>query len=340
MNDESNFCYALLMKFAPSALLILLIWSAPALAGGFDLQGHRGARGLLPEHSLIGFAKALAIGVTTLEFDVGITRDATFVVSHEPRLSPNVTRNKRGEWLVAPTPAIRELSLKKLQQYDVGRIAPGTRYARRLPHQVGSDGVRIPTLAQVVALTRKLGNKTVRFNIETKIRPDRPDETMPANLFAVMLLGEIEEEGIGDRTTIQSFDWRTLRAVQAFAPHIPTVYLTAQRKWLDNIQAGKPGPSPWTAGLDIDDHGGSVPRLIKAARGKIWSPYHNDLKPHTLREAHDLGLKVVVWTVNKRSRMKKLIEMGVDGIISDYPDRLRAVMAEKGLPLPAATPPR
>ncbi len=316
---------------------VLAVW-LPASAAAFDLQGHRGARGLAPENSLPGFALTLAIGVTTLELDTGVTADGHVVVSHDRRLSPSLTRGPDGGWLEKPTPAVNALTLEQLQRYDIGRINPDSRYARRFPGQVGQDGVVIPTLAQVFALAAERGNRHVRFNIETKLRPDRPAETLPPAEFAALVVAAVRGAGLADRATIQSFDWRTLIKVQETAPEIPTVYLTAQQRWLDNVQAGGEGASPWTAGFDIDDHGGSIPRLVKAAGGAVWSPYHRELDATQLRQAQDLGLKVVVWTVNDKQRMAELIEMGVDGIITDYPDRLREVMAAKGMPLPKPTP--
>src|SRR5262245_19129800 len=109
------------------------------------------------------------------------------------------------------------------------------------------------------------------------------------------------------RVTIQSFDWRTLAIVQKEAPAIPTVYLTAETTSPNNVPRDA-SPSPWTAGHQLSAHGGSVPRLVKAAGGAIWSPYHNDLTRERLKEAHALGLKVVVWTVNAEADMRRLIE--------------------------------
>jgi len=140
---------------------------------------------------------------------------------------------------------------------------------------------------------------------------------------------------MAERTTLQSFDWRTLRYAQKVAPEIKTVCLTVQQPGDDNIQAGKPGPSPLLAGLHVDDFGGSVPRLVKAAGCAVWSPNARDLTAATLTEAHKEGLKVIVWTVNEESEMNALAESGVDGIISDYPDRLRKVLARRGVTLPA-----
>ena len=112
--------------------------------------------------------------------------------------------------------------------------------------------------------------------------------------------------------------------------------LTVERGANDNIQRGQPGPSPWTAGLDVDDFGGSTPRLVKAAACTGWSPLYLDLTDGALKEAQALGLKVIPWTVNEPADMERLIAAGVDGLITDYPDRLRAVMAARKMPLPPA----
>ena len=150
------------------------------------------------------------------------------------------------------------------------------------------------------------------------------------------LIAVARAHGVAERTTIQSFDWRTLKIVQAEAPEIATAYLTIQQHGEDNIRAGA-GGSPWTAGMRYREHG-SVPRMVKAAGGSIWSPYHGDLTAASLAEAHQLDLKVIPWTVNDVAEMDRLIDMGVDGIISDYPDRLREAARAKGFALPAPTP--
>lgn len=319
-------------------LLGTLCGASLCMAAGLDLQGHRGARGLKPENTLAAFAEALAIGVSTLELDVGLSRDDVVVVSHDPRLDPNITRAPDGRWLSGPGAPLRSLTFAQIRRYDVGRIRPGTRYARRFPHQTPVDGARIPALREVIALTERAGNDTVRFNIETKLIPTEPELTADPATFAQRLIETLRAGGVAQRASIQSFDWRTLQHVQALAPEIPTVYLTVQKRWRDNVKRGRPGPSPWTAGFDVDDYGGVVPRLVKAAGGHAWSPDHDELSAAALAEAHALGLTVIVWTVNEPAEMRRLIELGVDGIITDYPDRLRAVMEHAGMALPAATP--
>jgi glycerophosphoryl diester phosphodiesterase len=312
-------------------LIAITLFATPGFA--FDLEGHRGARGLLPENTLPAFAKAMDIGVTTLELDLCVTADGFLVVSHDLVLNPNHTRTDDGNWVTDTDLAIRTLTVDEVQSYDVGRINPDSRYAKKFPHQQPVDDARIPTLAQVFDLVRERHADHVRFNIETKINPEKPDLTVTPQTFAERLIEELKRHNMTDRSEVQSFDWRTLAEVQKLAPTIPTVYLSAQRSWLDNIRAGQPGPSPWTAGIDVDDYGGSVPKAVKAAGGKVWSPYWRDLTAESLKDAHDAGLTVVVWTVDDVADMEKLMDLGdggVDGIITDYPDRLHALLEKRG----------
>lgn len=316
-----------------TAALLVMNTAAPA----FDLQGHRGARGLLPENTLPAFAKALTIGVSTLELDVAITRDGVIVVSHDATLNPDITREADGLWIEHSDIPIYGLSWLEVQQYDVGRIRPGSDYARRFANQRPVDGTRMPQLADVFALARRAGNDDVHFNIETKISPEHPQYTLPPVEFSRALITLVRQERLESRVTIQSFDWRTLQVVQQEAPQIRTAYLTAQQPWQDNIRAHAIS-SPWTAGHHVSAHGGSVPRLVHAAGGAVWSPYFGDITAESVREAQRLGLKVVVWTVNAPRDIARMMDYGVDGIISDYPDRLRHTAAKRGRPLPQPTP--
>ena len=325
-------------QFAVARVLAAAVFAlAPLLADAFDLQGHRGTRGLAPENTLPAFAAALSLGVTTLELDTSITKDEVVVVSHDARLNPDITRGADGRWLNPPTRAVRELTLDALRHYDVGRIKPGSEYSYRYPDQKRMDGVRMPTLAQVFQLARSAGNTEVRFNIEIKTSPERPGDTLAPEAFAKALLATIERERMSSRVIIQSFDWRALKAVQELAPNIPTSYLSAQQQFLDNIAAGKAEGSLWTADIQIRDHG-SIPKMVKAAGGAIWSPYFPELSAELVKEAHALGLKVIPWTANRTEDLVRLIDWGVDGLITDRPDFLREVMAQKNLVLPKPTP--
>jgi glycerophosphoryl diester phosphodiesterase len=320
-------CRAAASAAAAAAASLALISSAMA----FDLQGHRGARGLAPENTLAGFAAALRIGVDTLELDLAITRDGVVVISHDPRLNPDLTRDASGNWITAPGPAINTLSLGELQRYDVGRLQPGTRYAQRYPQQLPADGERIPTLAALFQKVKALGADHVRFNIEIKQTPLEPGLTPQPEAFARAVLAVVREHGMGQRVTVQGFDWRSLQAMRALAPEIPIAALTVRQSFLDNLTDPR-----WTAGLKLADHGGSVPRLVKALGAAVWSPYHLELDAGSLAEAKALGLKVIPWTVNEPAQIEPLLGLGVDGIITDHPERVRDAMARRRMPLPAA----
>lgn len=327
------------MRFAritSAAIILTMTLSAYAADRPFDIEAHRGGRALRPENTLQSFANALSIGVDTLELDMGVTKDGVIVISHERGLNPDLARDATGAYVPPPGIPFVKLTLAEVESYDVGQIRPGSDYAARFPDQKSVPGTRIPTLAQVFALVRRSGNRHVRLNIETKIDPGHPEESPDPARFVGTVLDLLRTENFADRVTIQSFDWRTLQLVQKQAPTIPTVYLSMQAGDEANVFRDK--PSPWTAGFDPMRFGGSVPRTVKAAGGAIWSPLYTDIDDAAVKEAHDLGLKVVVWTVNDAKAMADLIGMGVDGIISDRPDLLRQVAGEKGVTLPAPTP--
>ncbi len=284
----------------------------PRIANGsFDVQAHRGGRGLLPENTLAAFDKALALGVTTLELDTGITADDQVVISHDATLNPFITRDASGAWLPSRGPSIRSLTFAQLQSYDVGRLLPDSNYARAFPEQKEVDGQRIELLSTLFARVANAGSQAanVRFNIETKLEPE-PGVTASPEVFVREILKTIEAASrttpsLRSRVTIQSFDWRSLAIVQRVAPDIATSYLTVGQSTADNDAA---------------------PEKIVAAGGKIWSPGYRNLQARHVTQAHRLGLAVLPWTVNEESDMRRLIDYGVDGIITDYPDRLLSVV--------------
>ncbi len=293
-----------------------------------ELQGHRGARGLVPESTLEGFARALEIGVDTLELDTGITSDGVVVVHHDRRLNPDHTRDADGRFIETPGALLHALRWSDLASLDVGRARPGSRTASQFPRQQPLDGARIPTLRQVLELALRAGPPGLQLNIETKLSPLAAQETLPPEPFVRLLLRDLREAGLLGRSTIQSFDWRTLREVQRQAPGVRTACLTSQQPQGPGLADGI-----WTAGLRLADHG-SAPRMVKSAGAQVWSPFHGDVDAANIAEAQALGLRVAVWTVNDPRLMDRLIDLGVDALITDEPDRAREVMARRGLPLP------
>jgi glycerophosphoryl diester phosphodiesterase len=291
-----------------------------------DIIGHRGAAGLMPENTLAAFKKACEIGVDAFELDVLLTAEGKIVVHHDYALKPEIARTPGGEWLSRPGPLIRELSLAKVKTYDVGRLKPGTRYARRYPEQLPVDGERIPTLDEVILLLGADCDPTTQLWVEIKTNPEKPSLTPPPETVADAIVQLLRIQKRAERAHVLSFDWRTLRHVQKIAPEIDTIYLSLEGKSLNNIKAGQPGASPWLAGFDIDDFGGSIPQAVKAAGGRYWAPYYKHLTYRRLAEAHKLGIQVFVWTPDRREDMLRLIEMGVDGIITNRPDILKSIL--------------
>jgi glycerophosphoryl diester phosphodiesterase len=305
-------------------------------AAAVDLQGHRGTRGLAPENTLAAFRKAIEIGVTTLETDLALTADDVLVLVHDPRLSRALTRSGDGRWLAEDGAPIRSLTSVELRAFDVGRIDPSHPDAKSWPQQVPADGERIPTLAELFALARDArspGGRPVRFNIETKLTPDSAVPTASAEEFARAVARGIAAADVTERVTVQSFDWRTLRTLKRIAPQVRTACLTIEAKAMNTVRADASGASPWHDGLKQADHGGSLPRTVHAAGCAAWSPLWRNLTPDLVAEAHGLGLAVIAWTVNEPADIERMLDLGVDGIITDYPDRARRILAKRGVPV-------
>ena len=303
-----------------------------------EVQGHRGARGLWPENTLAAFAAALELGVSAVELDCGMTRDGVMVVTHDPDLNPDLTRGADGGFLTATGPRIVDLTWKELEAYDVGRLRPGSAYAARFPEQQAVEGERIPRLADVLALVRARGLGRVRVAIEVKTFPEEPRLTASPEALVVALRQDVEATGTLTLVSVMAFDWRVLTAARALMPQAATVALTEEQRGADTVRIGAPEPSPWLGGLDPARFGNSVVRLVKATGAGTWGPDYQDLNAQRIAEAHELGLRVVPWTVNATADMERLLELGVDGMTSDRPDVLRELLGSRGLAVPPALP--
>jgi glycerophosphoryl diester phosphodiesterase len=340
-----------------SAALLLAIPSQAMAAdsnpqGGdnhFDLQAHRGGIGLTVESTLASFAKGIETGVSTLELDLQITKDGREVITHDRKISGQKCAD------TAPvTPGdqmfpyvgkyIKDLTFAQVRSLDCG-----TRTLPQFPGQQASPGAKMPTLAEVFALANAHHASQVKFNIETKVEAGAPEQTAPRDEFVKVALREIKAANMQHRVSIESFDWGALRLVQQQAPQIPTVALTNK----DFLQAGQPGKSPWLGGIDSDDFGGDLVASAASLGFDAISPVHGTPQNGTVedanyvpyvtadmvRRAHEAGMQVIPWTVDDKPTMRALIAAGVDGMITDYPDRLREVMGESGMKLPQAYQP-
>lgn len=290
--------------------------------------GHRGAAGLAPENTLAAFTAALNLGVAAVEMDVQLTRDGKVVVYHDLTLKPEITRTADGEWLDAWTSlAIKDLSLGELKQYDVGRLDPHTFYAERYSDQVPSDGETIPTLQAVINRVQS-HNRYTELWIEIKTSPLAPQVSSRPEDVAKAVVRIVRRNQLTHNVKILAFDWRALHTVRQLAPEMATVYLTNTSARMNTMQTGTAGPSPWTDGLDIDHYDDSIPALVAAAGGGFWAPRHNQITPEDVAEAHRLGIKVFVWTPDGEKELRRSIGLGVDGIITNRPDRLIALLSQ------------
>ena len=335
--NKDTTCLAVIRALVGLAVISAIISCSAAETGSLSpdhvqpaqqtyVIGHRGAAGLAPENTLVAFKKACEVGVQAVELDVFLSKDREIVVHHDFILNPDIARTPDGKWLRGGDLAINTLTLSELKAYDVGRLKPGTRYAKRYPDQEPADGERVPTLDQVIELMKNHCSQATEIWIEIKTNPEKPALTPAPETVADAVVIILEKQGFEGRSRILSFDWRALVHVQKIAPDIPTVYLSIVGVRLNNIKPGQPGASSWMAGLDIDDFSGSIPRAVKAAGGRYWASYYKELSYRRMQEAHELGLRVFAWTPDSRSQMQLLIEKQVDGIITNRPDILKELI--------------
>ncbi|HED13652.1 MAG TPA: glycerophosphodiester phosphodiesterase [Gammaproteobacteria bacterium] len=301
------------------------------------IHGHRGARGLRPENTLPAFATALSIGVDALELDIAITADQKVVIAHDRLLNPALLRRPDGQRYPDGTTRIADMTLHDLQTLDCGRLDPDSDYARDWPQQQAVDGAWIPELRELVALVHKAKNSTVLFNIEIKTSPLTPWESWPVEAYVDRLLEEIYLLGIDRRSLLQSFDWRALQRVQHLAPGIPTGYLSVQQPWFNSVEAARNCNSPWLAGLK-KSHTIDLPEWVHQAGGSYWAPYFGDINGELIARTHAKGLRLAVWSVNREVDQQRMLDLGPNMIITDYPDRLRRLLQDRSIALATPTP--
>lgn len=301
---------------------------------------HRGGAGLRPENTLAAFANALDLGVDGFELDVHVAKDGTVVVFHDDALKGDIVRDADGRWLDGPTPLIKDLSYAQLQTYDIGRLKPQSKYGARYPAQMPQDGERIPRLADVIWLMKRSGGSE-RLWIELKSNFLDRSRTAAPQSMAEAVLRVLKREKFLDRSILVGFDWPALIAAKKLSPKIECWFTTLPQSWfgeaapqaahgpppkgeLEALRKLEQSSAPWTGGFDRPKFG-SVAKAAKAAGADGWFPFFADLNRATISEARDLGLKIGAWTVNETADLERLADLGVDGLCTDYPDRLAGV---------------
>ena len=312
----------------------------------FDLEAHRGGRDVRPENTLYSYAYAIELGATSIECDMQLTKDGQIVMSHNPILNSDITRDKNGNYIENNKYDIRLMTVDELKKFDVGVMDPncGEYYDLHGKTQFTYDA-KIPTLEELMQLIQSYGDKNIVLNIETKSYPDPASAGYKNNAdpkkFVEVFNNIVKKYNMEDRVVLQSFDWQTLIEMKKLNPNISTSALwQEQPSWgrdSESLRRYEKKKSPWLGGLDIKDYQGNPVKAAHAIGADIISPYYTEISKQDVDEAHSLGMKVVPWTVNNEKDMNMLLDMGVDGIISDKPWLLKQVLEKRNIKLHTPT---
>lgn len=312
----------------------------------FDLEAHRGGRDIRPENTLYSYAYAIELGATSIECDMQLTKDGQIVMSHNPILNSDITRDENGNYIENNKYDIRLMTVDELKKFDVGVMDPncGEYYDLHGKTQFTYDA-KIPTLEELMQLIQSYGDKNIILNIETKSYPDPASAGYKNNAdpkkFVEVFNNIVKKYDMEDRVVLQSFDWQTLIEMKKLNPNISTSALwQEQPSWgrdSESLRRYEKKKSPWLGGLDIKDYQGNPVKAAHAIGADIISPYYTEISKQDVDEAHSLGMKVVPWTVNNEKDMNMLLDMGVDGIISDKPWLLKQVLEKRNIKLHTPT---
>lgn len=312
----------------------------------FDLEAHRGGRDVRPENTLYSYAYAIELGATSIECDMQLTKDGQIVMSHNPILNSDITRDENGNYIENNKYDIRLMTVDELKKFDVGVMDPncGEYYDLHGKTQFTYDA-KIPTLEELMQLIQSYGDKNIVLNIETKSYPDPASAGYKNNAdpkkFVEVFNNIVKKYDMEDRVVLQSFDWQTLIEMKKLNPNISTSALwQEQPSWgrdSESLRRYEKKKSPWLGGLDIKDYQGNPVKAAHAIGADIISPYYTEISKQDVDEAHSLGMKVVPCTVNNEKDMNMLLDMGVDGIISDKPWLLKQVLEKRNIKLHTPT---
>jgi glycerophosphoryl diester phosphodiesterase len=300
-----------------------------AFSGDADtirVVGHRGARGILPENSIVGFDFALSIGVDLLEFDVLLTADEVPVITHNHQLHGSGVRGPDGRFLNGEQPQVASLRMEDVARFDIGRLDGTTEYGRRFPDQAQLDGIRVPRLTELLHLVSQPKHANACLMLELKSDPDVANDGKARERIVSIVCDEVRAAGLTDRTLLHSFDWELLDECRRQAPDMPISFLTQLHESADDV--GEDSAIPVTP--DLDRPGISVPDEVDRAGGSLWCPHFSEITADDLARARELDLCVAVWTVNETADIDAMIDLRVDAIVSDYPGRVQRRLSDRG----------
>ena len=294
------------------------------------IYGHRGARGNLPENTLESFSFLFENKIFAFETDVLISKDLVPVITHDFRLDINMTKDADENWISDENIKIYDLTYEEILKYDVGSINKLSRYGRRFLNQKSLPNQKIPKLSDIFDLINSKSIDDIVLNLEIKSTPVEDNLTPSPKEMVSIIKKEIEKSKLKEKILISSFDWRILKEFSIQMPNIARGYLSFQQNSGVKIEKTIYKNSPWMdLALAFKEY--DLPILIKQIGGKVWCPFYRDITKKDVDMAHEEGLVVNVWTVNKENDMMKMIEYGVDAIITDYPLVLKEVCEKNNI---------
>lgn len=300
-----------------------------AFSGDADtirVVGHRGARGILPENSMVGFDFALSIGVDLLEFDVLLSGDDIPVITHNHEFHGSAVRGADGAFLNGENLRVASLTMADIERFDVGRLNVETEYGRRFPDQAQMDGVRVPRLSELLQLVSQPGYASACLMLELKSDPDLAQDSAERARIVSIVCDEVRRAEMTDRTLLHSFDWALLAECRRQAPDMPLSFLTQLQE--NEHDVGEDSSILVTP--DFSNPDTSVPDEVSRAGGSLWCPHFTELDASSLARARELGLTIAVWTVNELDDIESMIDLRVDAIVTDYPGRVQQRLSERG----------
>ena len=292
--------------------------------GFIKIYGHRGARGVLPENTLESFEYLFENNIRAYETDILISKDNIPVITHDFKLDPSYTKDVNGNWIEDENIKIIDLTYEEILKYDVGTLNKLSRYGRKFINQKSLDNQKIPKLSDLLKLSSDNDFDDLLINLEIKSTPIEEGLTPSPEEMVKIVIDEVGRSNLSDKIIYSSFDWRVLREIKERDPKIPRAHLTsgAKGKIYDK--------SPW---LDFTPLHSEVelPKLIKALGGSAWHPNYKDINREVIEISRNESLPVNVWTVNREQDMLRMIDYGVDGIMTDYPLKLKELCDKENI---------
>ena len=299
-------CEPLLDAFRGSAKIIRIV-------------GHRGARGLFPENSIVGFENIFKIGVTLIELDVVFSKDKTPIITHDHTINPSTSRDVDGEF-VNENIKVSSLTVEQIKNYEIGRLDLDSDYGKRFPEQAQLDGIYMPTLQELFEKMQQPEFEQMRLMVEIKSEPNYSSQDREN--IASLVTKQIRDANLANKVLLHSFDWLLLSECKKKDPDITTSFLT-KKGYKDESENYH---SLQMYMQDAAGHSNAVPEKINALGGSVWCPYFKDITRDKLLSARENNLIVVVWTLNERDDIEAMIDLGVDAIVTDYPLRVMSAL--------------